>query len=92
MNHRDTSVLSSSIVRLIGVSIGHFLNDFYMNLVPPILFVFAGNMSLNLSQQGFLAFVITSSGSFAQPLIGHLCDKKASLIFWFTPLSGLLSG
>jgi MFS transporter, FSR family, fosmidomycin resistance protein len=99
LNHPNTSILSSSIVRLIGVSIGHFLNDFYMNLVPPILFVFAGTMSLNLTQQGFLAFVITSSGSFAQPLIGHICDKKGKphflvyslvwIAFWMS-ITGLI--
>jgi MFS transporter, FSR family, fosmidomycin resistance protein len=72
----NAAFLSSNIVRLVGVSLGHFANDFYMNLVPPILFVFAGNLSLTLTQQGFLAFIITSSGSFAQPVIGHLCDKK----------------
>jgi FSR family fosmidomycin resistance protein-like MFS transporter len=74
--HGNAFTLSSNIVRLVSVSLGHFANDFYMNLVPPILFVFADNMSLSLTEQGFLAFIITSSGSFAQPLIGHLCDKK----------------
>lgn len=100
MREGNAALLSSNIVRLVGVSLGHFANDFYMNLVPPILFIFAANMSLNLTQQGFLAFVITSSGSFAQPVIGHLCDKKGKpqllvysllwIAFWMS-ITGIIS-
>ncbi|GAA0178621.1 MFS transporter [Clostridium sediminicola] len=66
---------TSNLTRLIAVSIGHFINDFYMNLIPPILFLFANSLSLSLTQQGFIAFVITSSGTFAQPIIGSFVDK-----------------
>lgn len=66
---------TSNLTRLIAVSLGHFINDFYMNLIPPILFLFANSLSLTLTQQGFIAFIITSSGSFAQPIIGSFVDK-----------------
>lgn len=66
---------TSYFTKLMAVSIGHFLNDFYMNLIPPILFLFVYTLKLSLSQQAFIAFVITSSGSFAQPVIGYFVDK-----------------
>ncbi|SCZ79827.1 MFS transporter [Acidaminobacter hydrogenoformans] len=86
--------------KLIAVSVGHFFNDFYMNLVPPILFMFVAAMGLTLAQQAFIAFVITSSGSFAQPFIGYVVDKKGKpwlltlsmiwIAFWMS-ISGVIS-
>jgi FSR family fosmidomycin resistance protein-like MFS transporter len=91
---------TSYFTKLISVSVGHFLNDFYMNLVPPILFLFVYSLNLTLSQQAFIAFVITSSGSFAQPVIGYFVDKRGkpyllifSLIwisFWMS-VSGIVT-
>jgi len=73
------------LTKLIAVSVGHFFNDFYMNLIPPILFMFVYAMDLSLSQQAFIAFVITSSGSFAQPFIGYFVDKRGKP--WLLTLS-----
>jgi len=91
---------TSYYTKLIAVSIGHFFNDFYMNLIPPILFLFVQTLGLSLAQQAFIAFVITSSGSFAQPIIGYFVDKRGkpyliiiSLIwiaFWMS-ISGVIS-
>lgn len=72
---------SSNISRITAISVGHFLNDFYMNLIPPILFVFAASHSFSMAQQGFIAFIIQSCGSFAQPLIGHMCDRKGKPVY-----------
>jgi FSR family fosmidomycin resistance protein-like MFS transporter len=47
-----------------------------MNLIPPILFLFVQELGLSLAEQAFIAFVITSSGSFAQPIIGYFVDKR----------------
>jgi len=62
-------------IKLIAVSVGHFTNDFYMNLIPPILFIFSEEMGLTLAQQSFVAFVITVGGSLLQPAIGYFLDK-----------------
>lgn len=75
------NMLSSGVSRVLAISLGHFLNDFYMNLIPPILFLFAASLSLSMGQQGFIAFVILSCGSFAQPLFGHMCDRKGKPVF-----------
>lgn len=76
MEKTKSQTSTSYLTKLIAVSIGHFLNDFYMNLIPPILFLFVYSLNLTLSQQAFIAFVITSSGSFAQPVIGYFVDKR----------------
>lgn len=92
--------LTTYFTKLIAVSLAHFFNDFYMNLIPPILFLFVNSLGLSLAQQAFIAFVITSSGSFAQPVIGYFVDKrgKPSLLlfslmwiaFWMS-VSGIIT-
>lgn len=62
-------------MKLIAVSVGHFSNDFYMNLIPPILFAFGAELGLSLSQQSMIAFIIMTGGSLLQPAIGYLLDK-----------------
>ncbi|MCK8058863.1 MULTISPECIES: MFS transporter [unclassified Fusibacter] len=69
---------------LIAVSWGHFVNDFFMSVVPVVLFAFASEMKLNAIQMSMIAFVITTAGTFFQPLVGLLIDKvqKSSLLIY----------
>lgn len=104
MNYRSAElkeqISTTFLIKLIAVSVGHFLNDFYMNLIPPILFLFALSLGLNLSQQAFIAFIITSSGTFVQPIIGYIVDKKGEpwllilsllwIAFWMS-ISGIVN-
>lgn len=95
-NQRSTT----NLTKLMAVSIGHFSNDFYMNLIPPILFLFVQELGLSLAEQAFIAFVITSSGSFAQPIIGYFVDKRGKpwlvilslvwITFWMS-ISGIIT-
>ncbi|MGV8984168.1 MFS transporter [Clostridium sp.] len=95
-NRRSTS----NFTKLMAVSIGHFSNDFYMNLIPPILFLFVQELGLSLAEQAFIAFIITSSGSFAQPIIGYFVDKRGKpwlvilslvwITFWMS-ISGIIT-
>lgn len=62
-------------LQLIAVSTGHFTNDFYMNLIPPILFAFSSSLGLTLTQQSMIAFIIITGGSLLQPIVGYLLDK-----------------
>ena len=77
-------------LQLIAVSVGHFTNDFYMNLIPPILYIFTQEMGLTLTQQALIATVITTSGTLLQPLIGYFLDhigRTSMLIYsviWIT--------
>lgn len=94
--HRTTTYFT----KLIAVSVGHFFNDMYMNLIPPILFLFVHALGLSLAQQAFISFIITSSGSFAQPIIGYFVDKRGKpylailslvwIAFWMS-ISGIIS-
>lgn len=71
----DEEIISRRFEKLAAISAGHFMNDFYMGLIPPISFVFAEVLGLNMTLQGLLAFVITSFGSFAQPFVGGFVDR-----------------
>jgi len=82
-------------LQLIAVSTGHFTNDFYMNLLPPILFAFNSSMGLTLTQQSMIAFIIITGGSLLQPVFGYLLDKigKSSYliisIVWISFMMGI---
>ncbi len=69
---------------LLAVSWGHFVNDFYMSIVPVVLFAFAIEMDLSAMQMSVISFVITSAGTFFQPLVGLLIDRvqKSSLLIY----------
>ena len=68
-------------LQLIAVSMGHFTNDFYMNLIPPILFAFSSSMGLSLTQQSMIAFIIIIGGSLFQPIVGYLLDKIGKSVY-----------
>lgn len=69
-------------LQLIVVSVGHFTNDFYMALIPPILFIFTEELGLSLTQQAAIAMVITLSGTFLQPVVGYFLGRigKTSML------------
>ncbi len=71
--------------RLLALSAGHFMNDFYLGIIQPTLYIFAQALSLTLSQQGFLAFASNASGTWMQPLIGFLVDRHGKT--WLLVLS-----
>jgi FSR family fosmidomycin resistance protein-like MFS transporter len=64
-----------NLIKLLAISAGHFMNDFYIGIITPMLFLFAEALSLTLTQHGFIAFMFTASGTWIQPLIGHMVDK-----------------
>lgn len=68
-------------LQLIAVSTGHFTNDFYMNLIPPILFAFSSSMGLTLTQQSMIAFIIIIGGSLLQPIIGYFLDEIGKSVY-----------
>jgi len=68
-------------LHLVAVSTGHFTNDFYMNLIPPILFAFSISMGLTLTQQSIIAFIIIVGGSLFQPIVGYLLDRIGKSVY-----------
>lgn len=87
-------------LELIAVSVGHFTNDFYMTVIPPILFIFADSLGLTLTQQGLISFALLISASALQPVVGFFADKYAKpwfliasivwIAFWIS-ISGLIT-
>lgn len=69
---------SAKLKLLSAISLGHFMNDFYMGMIPPITFLFAKFLSLSLIEQGAITVVSVIFGSLAQPLFGYFVDKKAN--------------
>lgn len=86
--------------RLLALSAGHFMNDFYFGIVHPTLYIFAQALSLTLGQQGFIAFAFNASGTWPQPLVGYLVDRHGKtwlllvsvvwISFWIC-ISGLVT-
>lgn len=58
--------------------LGHFLVDFYITMIPPILYIFGEKLSLTLAQQGLVSALIIVSGSIFQPIFGYFADNKSS--------------
>lgn len=69
---------------LLAVSWGHFVNDFFMSMIPVVLYVFAIELDLNAKQVTLLLFLITTGGTFFQPFVGLIIDKvqKSSLLIY----------
>ena len=81
-------------LQLIAVSAGHFTNDFYISLIPPILFAFNDSMGLTLTQQSMIAFVIITGASLFQPVVGYFLDiigKSSYLIIGLIWISFMMS-
>lgn len=69
---------------LLAVSWGHFMNDFYMSVIQVVMFAFAIELDLTATQISLVVFVVTTAGTFFQPLIGLLIDRvqKSSLLIY----------
>lgn len=61
------------------VAIGHLLNDFYNDLLPPILPLLVREMHLSLTMAGAVVSTLSVTTSLLQPLFGWLVDKKPHL-------------
>lgn len=77
---------------LIAVSWGHFVNDFFMSVVPVVLFAFAIALDLSAIQMSIVSFVITTAGTFFQPVIGALIDKVQKSVLLIYALIGITIG
>lgn len=77
---------------LLAVSWGHFVNDFYMSLVPVVLVIFARELSLSATETTMILFVITTAGTFFQPIVGLLIDKVQKSVLLIYALIGISIG
>lgn len=72
------------------MGMGHFISDFYCNVLPVMLPILALRFNLSYSQCGALFMVFSVSTNFVQPPIGILADKYR--INYLMPLSILTGG
>ncbi|HEY6101626.1 MAG TPA: MFS transporter [bacterium] len=59
----------------------HFLNDFYVAFLAPLLPLVVQKFNLSLALAGFLATVLTTSAAMSQPLFGAVADRMRRRIF-----------
>ncbi len=61
--------------RLLGVTAGHFLNDFHMAWLSPLLPLLVPRFHLTLALAGLLATILTTSSALSQPFFGLAADR-----------------
>ncbi|MGH2398995.1 MAG: MFS transporter [bacterium] len=59
----------------------HFLNDFYVSFLAPLLPLVVAKFDLSLALAGLLATVLTTSAAMSQPLFGAMADRMQHRTF-----------
>lgn len=74
--------------QILSLSISHFFVDFYMNMVPSLLFILGQQRGLSLAQQSSLMLVMSMTSSTLQPLLGLWSDHRGK--GWHLMVTGTL--
>jgi MFS transporter, FSR family, fosmidomycin resistance protein len=64
-----------------AISVGHFINDSYSNMLGPLLPLLMAKLGFSLGQAGFLGSLLVFSSSLTQPLYGYLGDRYVHRAF-----------
>lgn len=64
-----------------AATFAHFLNDFYVAFLAPLLPLVVARFDLSLALAGFLATVLTTSAAMSQPLFGAIADRMRRRFF-----------
>jgi FSR family fosmidomycin resistance protein-like MFS transporter len=67
-----------------AATFAHFLNDFYVSFLAPLLPLIVSRFNLSLALAGLLATVLTTSSAISQPLFGAIADRLRRRIFVVT--------
>src|SRR2546422_9325228 len=60
---------------VLAATAAHFLNDFYVAFLAPLLPLVVAKFNLSLALAGLLATVLTTSAAMTQPLFGIMADR-----------------
>src|SRR2546426_11616599 len=60
---------------VLAATTAHFLNDFYVAFLAPLLPLVVAKFNLSLALAGLLATVLTTSAAMTQPLFGIMADR-----------------
>ena len=63
--------------RLLGVTLAHFLNDFHMAWLSPLLPLLVPRFNLSLALAGLLGTILNTSSALSQPLFGLVADRQS---------------
>jgi FSR family fosmidomycin resistance protein-like MFS transporter len=92
---------STDIKVIFGLTLVHFIGDFYSSFVNPLLPLFVKQFSLTLTQVGLIAGISRFFAFIVQPSVGYLADHYRTRFFVlggpllaivFIPLVGIASG
>ncbi|AWD22031.1 MFS transporter [Fuscovulum blasticum] len=61
---------------ILGVSLGHFLNDLMQSLIPAAYPLLKDNLALSFTQIGLITLVFQGTASILQPLVGLYTDRR----------------
>jgi FSR family fosmidomycin resistance protein-like MFS transporter len=67
-----------------AATFAHFLNDFYVSFLAPLLPLVVARFDLSLALAGLLATVLTTSAAMSQPLFGAIADRLRRRVFVVT--------
>lgn len=60
---------------LVSATVAHFLNDFYVAFLAPLLPLVVTQFGISLTLAGLLATILNTSAAISQPLFGALADR-----------------
>lgn len=66
---------------LTSAAVAHFVNDFYVAFLAPLLPLVVGKFHLSLTLAGLLATILNTSAAMSQPLFGALADRMHRRVF-----------
>src|SRR2546425_7328870 len=66
---------------LLAATAAHFLNDFYVAFLAPLLPLVVAKFNLSLALAGLLGTVLTTSAAMTQPLFGIMADRLKRRVF-----------
>src|SRR3989475_6025209 len=66
---------------VLAATAAHFLNDFYVAFLAPLLPLVVAKFNLSLALAGLLATVLTTSAAMTQPLFGIMADRLKRRVF-----------
>lgn len=70
------SAESTVVPVILGVAMGHFLNDVMQSLIPAAYPLLKENLALSFTQIGLITFVFQGTASILQPLVGLYTDRR----------------
>lgn len=72
---------TTDIKVIFGLTLVHFIGDFYNSFINPLLPVFMGKFSLTLTQVGLIAGISRFLAFLVQPSVGYIADHYRTRIF-----------